>query len=112
MPRLEDRYWGCTRAPKPGARSAPATRVEEMLAASAAGPDPDSARALSRPRPSWHHRALPRGLVLFSVGAVLALVLNLLQVQRSVTLFPDEALAAAFSSAWWVPPCCGTAAGE
>lgn len=108
MPRLEDRYWGCTRVPKAGARSAPATRVEEMLSASAAGPD--SARALPRPLPSWHHRALPRGLVLFSVGAVLALVLNLLQVQRSVTLFPDEALAAAFSSAWWVPPCCGTAA--
>lgn len=50
--------------------------------------------------------------MLFSVGVVLALVLNLLQVQRNVTLFPDEVIATIFSSAWWVPPCCGTAAGE
>jgi hypothetical protein len=53
-----------------------------------------------------------RSLVLFSFGVVLALVLNLLQIQRNVTLFPDEVIATIFSSAWWVPPCCGTAAGE
>ncbi|XP_070565469.1 insulin-induced gene 2 protein-like [Ptychodera flava] len=51
-----------------------------------------------------------RGVVLFAVGVFFALVLNLLQVQRNVTLFPPEVLASVFSSAWWVPPCCGTAA--
>ncbi|XP_038654327.1 insulin-induced gene 1 protein isoform X1 [Scyliorhinus canicula] len=51
-----------------------------------------------------------RGLVLFTVGVFLALVLNLLQIQRHVTLFPEEVIATIFSSAWWVPPCCGTAA--
>lgn len=53
-----------------------------------------------------------RGLVLFTVGAFLALVLNLLQIQRHVTLFPEEVMATLFSSAWWIPPCCGTGAGE
>lgn len=61
---------------------------------------------------TWHHHLVQRSLVLFSVGVVLALVLNLLQVQRNVTLFPEEVIATIFSSAWWVPPCCGTAAGE
>ncbi|KAK7170252.1 hypothetical protein R3I94_000475 [Phoxinus phoxinus] len=51
-----------------------------------------------------------RGLVLFIVGVVLALVLNLLQIQRNVTLFPEEVLDTLFSSAWWIPVCCGTAA--
>ncbi|KAL4616629.1 insulin-induced gene 2 protein [Arapaima gigas] len=50
-----------------------------------------------------------RGFVLFSIGVFLALVLNLLQVQRNVTLFPPDVFASIFSSAWWVPPCCGTA---
>ncbi|KAM9592744.1 insulin-induced gene 1 protein [Trichechus inunguis] len=59
---------------------------------------------------SWHHHLVQRSLVLFSVGVVLALVLNLLQIQRNVTLFPEEVIATIFSSAWWVPPCCGTAA--
>lgn len=49
--------------------------------------------------------------MLFSVGVFLALVLNLLQVQRNVTLFPPDVLSSIFSSAWWVPPCCGTASG-
>lgn len=54
---------------------------------------------------------LIRGSLLFAVGVFLALVLNLLQVQRNVTLFPpDPVLSSIFSSAWWVPPCCGTAA--
>ncbi|XP_010157396.1 PREDICTED: insulin-induced gene 1 protein-like, partial [Eurypyga helias] len=51
-----------------------------------------------------------RSVVLFVVGAFMALVLNLLQIQRNVTLFPDEVISTLFSSAWWVPPCCGTAA--
>lgn len=55
---------------------------------------------------------LRRGLVLFAVGASLALVLNLLQIQRKVTLFPEEVMATLFSSTWWIPPCCGTGAGE
>lgn len=89
------------------------------------GPDPDSAPARGPRSPgaagrggsggppgSWHHHLVQRSLVLFSVGVVLALVLNLLQVQRNVTLFPEEVIATIFSSAWWVPPCCGTAAGE
>ncbi|XP_069791326.1 insulin-induced gene 2 protein isoform X1 [Narcine bancroftii] len=50
-----------------------------------------------------------RGVVLFSIGVFLALVLNLLQIQRNVTLFPPDVIASIFSSAWWVPPCCGTA---
>ncbi|XP_039611344.1 insulin-induced gene 2 protein isoform X2 [Polypterus senegalus] len=50
-----------------------------------------------------------RGVVLFTIGVFLALVLNLLQVQRNVTLFPPDVIASIFSSAWWVPPCCGTA---
>ncbi|KAG7467525.1 hypothetical protein MATL_G00154660 [Megalops atlanticus] len=52
---------------------------------------------------------LIRGVMLFSVGVFLALVLNLLQVQRNVTLFPPDVIASIFSSAWWMPPCCGTA---
>uniref|UniRef100_A0A8C1T2F0 Insulin-induced gene protein n=1 Tax=Cyprinus carpio TaxID=7962 RepID=A0A8C1T2F0_CYPCA len=53
---------------------------------------------------------LLRAAMLFMVGVFLALVLNLLQVQRNVTLFPPDVLSSVFSSAWWVPPCCGTAA--
>ncbi|XP_036375349.1 insulin-induced gene 1 protein-like [Megalops cyprinoides] len=52
-----------------------------------------------------------RGLVLFTVGGFLALVLNLLQIQRNVTFFPEEeAITTVCASTWWVPPCCGTAA--
>lgn len=51
-----------------------------------------------------------RGVVLFIIGVIFALVLNLLQVQRQITLFPGV-LDNVFSSAWWVPPSCGTAAG-
>lgn len=50
-----------------------------------------------------------RGVVLFFIGVFLALVLNLLQIQRNVTLFPPDVITSIFSSAWWVPPCCGTA---
>ncbi|KAF4788143.1 insulin induced protein 2 [Turdus rufiventris] len=52
-----------------------------------------------------------RGVVLFFIGVFLALVLNLLQIQRNVTLFPPDVITSIFSSAWWVPPCCGTASG-
>lgn len=55
---------------------------------------------------------LIRGAMLFAIGVFLALVLNLLQVQRNVTLFPPDVISSIFSSAWWVPPCCGTAAGN
>lgn len=53
-----------------------------------------------------------RGVMLFSVGVFLSLVLNLLQVQRNITLFPPDVIASVFSSAWWVPPCCGTVSGR
>ncbi|KAI5933687.1 Insulin-induced gene 2 protein [Manis javanica] len=43
------------------------------------------------------------------VGHRAGSVLNLLQIQRNVTLFPPDVIASIFSSAWWVPPCCGTA---
>ena len=52
-----------------------------------------------------------RGGLLFTVGVFFALVLNLLQVQRNVTLFNPDVLDSLFSSAWWVAPSCGTAAG-
>lgn len=54
-------------------------------------------------------RLLLRGVVLFIIGVLFSLVLNLLQVQRQVTQFPDI-IDNVFSSAWWVPPTCGTAA--
>ncbi|XP_054878368.1 insulin-induced gene 2 protein-like isoform X1 [Poeciliopsis prolifica] len=50
-----------------------------------------------------------RGGMLFFVGVFLALVLNLLQVQRNVTLFHPDVISSIFSSVWWVPPSCGTA---
>lgn len=52
-----------------------------------------------------------RGIVLFLIGVFLALVLNLLQIQRNVTLFPPDEITRVFSSVWWVPLCCGTASG-
>ncbi|ETE72587.1 Insulin-induced 2-like protein [Ophiophagus hannah] len=50
-----------------------------------------------------------RGIVLFLIGVFLALILNLLQIQRNVTLFPPDVISSIFSSAWWVPLGCGTA---
>uniref|UniRef100_A0A8D2B3I8 Insulin-induced gene protein n=1 Tax=Sciurus vulgaris TaxID=55149 RepID=A0A8D2B3I8_SCIVU len=122
MPRLHDHFWSCpcagaARHPSPPrARAAkPAAEPGDMSAAAAqaagADPSPRGPRAGASGRASsWHHDLVQRSLVLFSVGVVLALVLNLLQIQRNVTLFPDEVIATIFSSAWWVPPCCGTAA--
>lgn len=51
-----------------------------------------------------------RGVILFTLGVFFFLVLNILQVQRQVTVFPPEVLASLFSSAWWVAPSCGIAA--
>lgn len=124
MPRLDDHVCsrsgaeGVRRRGHPRARAGGlAAKAGEMIRPSAPGPSlvaAPSARDAEPPgRPrggSWHHHLLRRSLVLFSVGVFLALVLNLLQVQRNVTLFPEEVLATTFSSAWWVPPCCGTAA--
>lgn len=136
MPRLDDHCWSCSCAQGARHRGLPgagagglAAKVGDMLSPAALaarrGPDPDPAPARGSHSPgaggrgagggppgSWHHHLVQRSLVLFSVGVVLALVLNLLQVQRNVTLFPEEVIATIFSSAWWVPPCCGTAAGE
>uniref|UniRef100_A0A8C2N3K4 Insulin-induced gene protein n=1 Tax=Cricetulus griseus TaxID=10029 RepID=A0A8C2N3K4_CRIGR len=92
MPRLHDHVWSCS--------SSSAARPYSLP------------RAGCGARPgSWHHDLVQQSLVLFSFGVVLALVLNLLQIQRNVTLFPVKVIATIFSSAWWVPPCCGTAAG-
>nr|XP_037846962.1 insulin-induced gene 1 protein isoform X2 [Chlorocebus sabaeus] len=138
MPRLHDHFWSCScahsarrRGPPRASAAGLAAKVGEMISASVSGPSLLAARgapdadpapggrsaAMSGPEPggpysnTWHHRLVQRSLVLFSVGVVLALVLNLLQIQRNVTLFPEEVIATIFSSAWWVPPCCGTAAG-
>ncbi|XP_073094252.1 insulin-induced gene 1 protein isoform X1 [Manis javanica] len=128
MPRLDRHFWSCSctrhRSHPRACAGGLAARVGEMISSSAsrssrlgAPSGPDNEPSL-RPRStgvgghsgSWHHHLVQRSLVLFSVGVVLALVLNLLQVQRNVTLFPEEVIATIFSSAWWVPPCCGTAA--
>ncbi|XP_065739796.1 insulin-induced gene 1 protein isoform X1 [Phocoena phocoena] len=136
MPRLDDHPWSgpCAKGAKHRSHLRASARgleakVGEMITSSVSGPSPLVARSARGTDPahrpvsagvggrgssghitSWHHHLLQRSLVLFSVGVVLALVLNLLQVQRNVTLFPEEVIATIFSSAWWVPPCCGTAA--
>ncbi|MBN3321849.1 INSI1 protein, partial [Atractosteus spatula] len=111
MPRLEGHCWSCscsTRVKSKYLSSATwlASKAGEMMTIISA--------LLSQAYGSLHQlqaaNLLRRGLVLFTVGVFLALVLNLLQVQRNVTLFPEEVLATLFSSAWWVPLCCGTAA--
>ncbi|XP_069853303.1 insulin-induced gene 1 protein isoform X1 [Dipodomys merriami] len=111
MPRLHDHLWSrpCAGAARPLSRAPRAARPGGMIAAAPRAPGPAPAGPSGRAG-GRHRHLVQRGLVLFLVGVVLALVLNLLQVQRNVTLFPDEVIATAFSSAWWVPPCCGTAA--
>ncbi|XP_030054326.1 insulin-induced gene 1 protein [Microcaecilia unicolor] len=111
MPRLEDRCWSCscTRGRhKLDARSA-AWLVAKVGEAMARVNCLLGQAYVSLAEPRGRH-LVRRSLVLFVVGAFLALVLNLLQIQRNVTLFPEEVLATSFSPAWWVPPCCGTAA--
>ncbi|NXO56896.1 INSI1 protein, partial [Aramus guarauna] len=125
MPRLETCARSCSCAARgrhhtpPGdAAAGLAAKVGEMLSNSVTSPSltlvghgargPSTASASSTLNLSQH--LVQRSVVLFVVGAFMALVLNLLQIQRNVTLFPDEVISTLFSSAWWVPPCCGTAA--
>lgn len=111
MSSLENRCWSCSCASKvePKHSSGPnfvASKADEMMSIVTS--------VLSNAYCSLHDvrtaNLIRRGLVLFTVGAALALVLNLLQIQRHVTLFPEEVMATLFSSAWWIPPCCGTGA--
>ncbi|NXQ28400.1 INSI1 protein, partial [Alaudala cheleensis] len=135
MPRLESCAWSCSCTARGRHRSqlgdtaaGLAAKVGEMLSSSASSPSlagrgarsPSTSSASSTTSTAsstcstlnWSQHLVQRSLVLFVVGAFMALVLNLLQIQRNVTLFPDEVISTLFSSAWWVPPCCGTAAGE
>ncbi|CAB1349487.1 unnamed protein product [Coregonus sp. 'balchen'] len=111
MPRLEEHCWSrsCTSRVESKNYSREnwvESKAEEMMSIITS--------VLSNVYGSLHSvqtgNLIRRGLVLFTVGVFLALVLNLLQVQRNVTLFPEEVMATLFSSAWWIPPCCGTAA--
>ncbi|NXT15291.1 INSI1 protein, partial [Prunella fulvescens] len=131
MPRLESCAWSCSCTARGRHRSqlgdtaaGLAAKVGEMLSSSvpspslalvgrgARSPSTSSASSSSSSTLNWSQHLVQRSVVLFVVGAFMALVLNLLQIQRNVTLFPDEVISTLFSSAWWVPPCCGTAAGE
>ncbi|NXF90494.1 INSI1 protein, partial [Eubucco bourcierii] len=138
MPRLENCAWSCACAARGRHKTqlgdtaaGLAAKVGEMLSSSVSSPsltlvghgarNPSTSSASSTSRSSSRsststlnlsQHLVQRSVVLFVVGAFMALVLNLLQIQRNVTLFPDEVISTLFSSAWWVPPCCGTAAGE
>ncbi|NWI47274.1 INSI1 protein, partial [Picathartes gymnocephalus] len=137
MPRLENCAWSCSctargrhRTQLGDTAAGLAAKVGEMLSSSVSSPSlalvgrgarsPSTSSASSTTSTTsstsstlnWSQHLVQRSLVLFVVGAFMALVLNLLQIQRNVTLFPDEVISTLFSSAWWVPPCCGTAAGE
>ncbi|NXD68975.1 INSI1 protein, partial [Eolophus roseicapillus] len=128
MPRLENSGWSCSCAARGRQRAQPegtaaelAAKVGGMLSSSSSSPSltlvgtgarsPSTTTSTSSTL-NWSQHLVQRSVVLFVVGAFMALVLNLLQIQRNVTLFPDEVISTLFSSAWWVPPCCGTAAGE
>ncbi|XP_038585420.1 insulin-induced gene 1 protein [Micropterus salmoides] len=111
MPRLEDHCWSCSCASRVETKHSSeanwlASKAEEMMSIITS--------VLRSAYGSLHNvrtaNLIRRGLVLFTVGAFLALVLNLLQIQRHVTLFPEEVMTTLFSSAWWIPPCCGTGA--
>uniref|UniRef100_A0A8C6J0J8 Insulin-induced gene protein n=1 Tax=Melopsittacus undulatus TaxID=13146 RepID=A0A8C6J0J8_MELUD len=80
MPRLENGGWSCSCAARGRHRAQPG----------------DTAAGL----------AAKVGGMLSSSGSSPSLT----PIQRNVTLFPDEVISTLFSSAWWVPPCCGTAA--
>ncbi|NXI30941.1 INSI1 protein, partial [Sterrhoptilus dennistouni] len=137
MPRLESCAWSCSCTARGRHRSqlgdtaaGLAAKVGEMLSSSVSSPSlalvgrgarsPSTSSVSSTASSAsstsstlnWSQHLVQRSVVLFVVGAFMALVLNLLQIQRNVTLFPDEVISTLFSSAWWVPPCCGTAAGE
>ncbi|NWV90725.1 INSI1 protein, partial [Machaerirhynchus nigripectus] len=136
MPRLESCAWSCSctaggrhRTQLGDTAAGLAAKVGEMLSSSVSSPSlalvgrgarsPSTSSATSSTSTTsstsstlnWSQHLVQRSVVLFVVGAFMALVLNLLQIQRNVTLFPDEVISTLFSSAWWVPPCCGTAAG-
>lgn len=113
MPRLEEHCWSCSCASKVETQHSPSgakwlASKDEMMSIITSVLS-NACGSLSDAR-TVH--LIRRGLVLFTVGVILALVLNLLQIQRNVTLFPDEVVTTLFSSAWWIPPCCGTGAGE
>ncbi|NXU46360.1 INSI1 protein, partial [Drymodes brunneopygia] len=133
MPRLESCAWSCSctargrhRTQLGDTAAGLAAKVGEMLSSSVSSPSvarrgarspstssaSSTASSTSSSTLNWSQHLVQRSVVLFVVGAFMALVLNLLQIQRNVTLFPDEVISTLFSSAWWVPPCCGTAAGE
>ncbi|NWS11793.1 INSI1 protein, partial [Pachyramphus minor] len=139
MPRLESCAWSCSCTARGrhgtqlgGTAAGLAAKVGEMLSSSVSSPSlamvsrgarspstsstssasSSSSSSSSSSTLNWSQHLVQRSVVLFVVGAFMALVLNLLQIQRNVTLFPDEVISTLFSSAWWVPPCCGTAAGE
>ncbi|KAH0627601.1 hypothetical protein JD844_003531 [Phrynosoma platyrhinos] len=129
LPRLENRIWSCSctargrhRSPLSGTATGLAAKMSEMLSTSVSGSpltlvghgarnasNSDLGSSTSNSL-NLSRDLVQRSLVLFVVGTFLALVLNLLQIQRNVTLFPEEVISTIFSSAWWVPPCCGTAA--
>ncbi|ETE72252.1 Insulin-induced 1-like protein [Ophiophagus hannah] len=130
VPQPENHTWSCSCTARGrykdhlgGSATGLAAKVGEMLTSSVssspltlvghAARHPSSPNRGSVPGSSSLNLSrdlLQRSLVLFAVGTFLALVLNLLQIQRNVTLFPEEVISTIFSSAWWVPPCCGTAA--
>ncbi|KAM4689300.1 insulin-induced gene 1 protein [Discoglossus pictus] len=111
MPRLEEHCWSCSCA-RGGDKNGKNISTWITSRAGKAMSSLNSLISLSYTTlaSSEGRSLIRRSLVLFAVGAFLALVLNLLQIQRNVTLFPEEVIATIFSSAWWVPPCCGTAA--
>ncbi|XP_063159443.1 insulin-induced gene 1 protein isoform X2 [Candoia aspera] len=127
VPQPENHTWSCSctakgryKAHRGGTATGLAAKVGEMLSSSVSSSPltlvGHTARHLSSSDSgpgsnlNLSRDLVQRSLVLFAVGTFLALVLNLLQIQRNVTLFPEEVISTIFSSAWWVPPCCGTAA--
>lgn len=54
---------------------------------------------------------LTRGTILFLLGSMCALVLNILQMEYKSNLFPSNVLIF-LSTTWWVLPLCGLAAGK
>ncbi|KAL6489727.1 hypothetical protein MHYP_G00000720 [Metynnis hypsauchen] len=107
MPQLEDRCWSCSCSP--GMKSKgflPASRAREVMSVVAGA----VSQALGSLRRLHSAGLVRRGVVLFTVGVFLALVLYLLQIKRNVVLFPEEVLGTLLSSSWWIPLSCGTAA--
>ncbi|XP_034024233.1 insulin-induced gene 1 protein [Thalassophryne amazonica] len=111
MPRLEEECWSCSCSSRMETKHSSVaswfvSKPEEVLSLVASALRGAYGSLLDVRTTSL----IRRGLVLFTVGVFLALVLNLLQIQRNVGLFPEEVLATLFSAAWWIPPCCGTGA--